>query len=148
MLGTGAFGTVVSTTNRFDQSIKVAIKILDKAKLKDNLDNIIAEIATLNTLDHPNVVKYYETYNDAKFIYLVMEYVTGMPMYDKICSQESQTFTEAKAAKYMKALFQAINHCHALGIVHRDIKPDNIMVTSDDDIRLIDFGLAATSKGG
>jgi len=48
----------------------------------------------------------------------------------------------------MKALFQAINHCHALGIVHRDIKPDNIMVTSDDDIRLIDFGLAATSKGG
>ena len=89
VLGTGAFGTVVTTTNRFDQSIRVAIKILDKAKLKDNLDNIIAEIATLNTLDHPNIVKYYETYNDAKFIYLVMEYVTGMPMYDKICSQES-----------------------------------------------------------
>ena len=43
------------------------------------------EIATLNTLDHPNIVKYYETYNDQKYIYLVMEYVSGVPLYDKIC---------------------------------------------------------------
>ena len=46
----------------------------------------------------------------------------------------------------MKALFQAINHCHALNIVHRDIKPDNIMITKDDHVRLIDFGLAQASK--
>lgn len=43
------------------------------------------EIATLHTLDHPNIVKYYETYNDAMYIYLVMEYITGMPLFEKIC---------------------------------------------------------------
>ena len=87
------------------------------------------EIMTLNTLDHPNIVKYYETYNDAKFIYLVMEYVPGKPLFEKICEQENQTFTEKKAASYMRSLFQAINHCHAQNVTHRDIKPDNIMIT-------------------
>lgn len=46
----------------------------------------------------------------------------------------------------MKQLFQAINHCHAMNIVHRDIKPDNIMITDQDTVRLIDFGLSKMSK--
>jgi calcium-dependent protein kinase len=46
----------------------------------------------------------------------------------------------------MKSLFQAINHCHAQGIVHRDIKPDNIMITNSETVRLIDFGLSKASK--
>ena len=65
--------------------MKVAIKVLDKDKLKMTLSNIMDEIATLNTLDHPNIVKYYETYNDAKYIYLVMEFISGMPLFEKIC---------------------------------------------------------------
>ena len=77
VLGVGAFGKVFLTTNKFDNTIKVAIKVLDKQKLSDTLDTIIDEIATLNTLDHPNIVKYYETYNDQKYIYLVMEFVSG-----------------------------------------------------------------------
>lgn len=84
VLGAGAFGKVFLTTNKFDTSLKVAIKVLDKEKMGENLENIIDEIATLHTLDHPNIVKYYETYNDCKKIYLVMEYVTGMPLYEKI----------------------------------------------------------------
>ena len=51
------------------------------------------------------------------------------------------------AAGYMKSLFQAINHCHAQNIVHRDIKPDNIMITANNTVRLIDFGLSKASKG-
>ena len=77
VLGVGAFGKVFLTTNKFDNNIKVAIKVLDKQKLSDTLDTIMDEIATLNTLDHPNIVKYYETYNDQKYIYLVMEFVSG-----------------------------------------------------------------------
>ena len=46
----------------------------------------------------------------------------------------------------MKSLFQAINHCHALGIIHRDIKPENIMITNEGSVRLIDFGLSKASK--
>ena len=104
------------------------------------------EVAILHELDHPSIVKYYETYNDQKYVYLVMEYVTGQPLFDKITKQENQTFTETTAAKYMKQLFQALNHCHAQNIVHRDIKPDNIMITKDDTVRLIDFGLSKASK--
>ncbi len=113
VLGVGAFGKVFLTTNKFDKNIKVAIKVLDKQRLCDSLDVVMDEIATLNTLDHPNIVKYYETYNDQKYIYLVMKYVSGVPLYDKICKQKNQTFTERQAAEYMKSLFQAINHCHA-----------------------------------
>ena len=89
VLGAGAFGKVFLTTNKHDANIKVAIKVLNKDKLRENLTNIMDEIATLHTLDHPNIVKYYETYNDAMYIYLVMEYITGMPLFEKICQQEN-----------------------------------------------------------
>ena len=111
------------------------------------MDCIMEEVAILHSLDHPNIVKYYETYNDHKYIYLVMEYVSGKALFEKITEQENQTFNEMEAARYMKQLFQAINHCHAYNIVHRDIKPDNIMITDDDSVRLIDFGLSKASKG-
>ena len=81
----GAFGKVFKTYNKHDPSIQVAIKVLNKDTLRANLSNIMDEIATLNTLDHPNIVKYYETYNDQLYIYLVMEYITGMPLFEKIC---------------------------------------------------------------
>ena len=104
MLGVGAFGKVYKTTNRYDTSMRVAIKVLDKSKMEGHMEMLMDEIQTLNTLDHPNIVKYYETYNDNQFIYLVMEYVEGMPLYDKICKQSNNIFTEHTAAKYMKSL--------------------------------------------
>jgi len=66
----------------------VAIKVLDKEKLNDNLDLVVQEIAALNKLDHPNIVKYFETYNDIKYIYLVMEYIQGIPLFEKITSNQ------------------------------------------------------------
>ena len=100
------------------------------------------EINILYKLDHPNIVNYFETYDDKKYLYLVMEYVKGMEMFDKISNKKSNKFSEKTAAHYMLQLFKAINHCHAQGIVHRDIKPENIMITENDEIRLIDFGLS------
>ena len=77
VLGAGAFGKVFMTTNKHDSNFKVAIKVLDKNKLGFNLDLIMDEVNTLNKLDHPNIVKYFKTYNDVKYIYLVMEYIKG-----------------------------------------------------------------------
>jgi len=94
VLGSGAFGKVFMTTNKTDVSLKVAIKVLDKEKLHDNIDCIMEEVAILNTLDHPNIVKYYETYDDNKYIYLVMEYITGCQLFDKITQQANQNFGE------------------------------------------------------
>ena len=105
MLGVGAFGRVFKTTNKHDTSFQVAIKVLDKVKLRDNIDCIMEEVAILNQLDHPNIVKYHETYNDQKYIYLVMEYISGKPLFDKITEQSNQTFSEKIAASYMKELF-------------------------------------------
>ena len=146
VLGSGAFGKVFMTTNKVDTSLKVAIKVLDKEKLKDNIECIMEEVAILNTLDHPNIVKYYETYDDNKYIYLVMEYITGGQLFDKITAQKNQNFSEHDACTYMRELFSCINHCHASGIVHRDIKPENIMISNENTVRLIDFGLSKASK--
>ena len=146
VLGVGAFGRVFQTTNKFEKNFQVAIKVLDKHKLRDNIDCIMEEVAILNRLDHPNIVKYFETYDDSKYMYLVMEYINGQQLFDKITQQENQTFGEKEAATYMEKLFQAINHCHAQGVIHRDIKPENIMITESGSVRLIDFGLSKASK--
>lgn len=87
VLGSGAFGKVFATFNKHDNTHKVAIKVLDKQKLVDNIDCIMEEVAILHTLDHPNIVKYFETYDDNKYIYLVMEYISGSQLFDKITEQ-------------------------------------------------------------
>ena len=104
VLGTGSTGRVFLTQSIEDESFQVAIKVINKDKLdRDNMLKIIQEeVAILQTLDHPNIVKYYETYNDQKYVYLVMEYVNGQALFDKITQQENQTFSEASAASYMQ----------------------------------------------
>lgn len=128
MLGSGAYGKVFKTTNKNDISMEVAIKVIDKSKLRHHVKMIGHEITILSTLDHPNIVKYFETYDDQRYTYLVMEYVQGIHLFEKITKQNNQTFDERQACYYMRQLFSAINHCHALNIIHRDIKPENIMI--------------------
>ena len=74
-----------------------------------------------------------------------MEYIPGDPLFQKIIDQPANMFSEDQATQYMRQLFQAVNRCHAQEIVHRDIKPDNIMITKDNSVRLIDFGLSKAS---
>ena len=87
VLGSGAFGKVFLTRNKHDKNLQVAIKVMNKNKLRDHLDAIKEEVKILTNLDHPNIVKYYETYVDEKYIYLVMEYIDGGELFDKIASQ-------------------------------------------------------------
>lgn len=122
--------------------------MLNKHKLGDFLDQIKTEVKILTRLDHPNIVKYFETYDDNKYIYLVMEYCPGGELFQMIANQENQTFNESKAAEIMHKLVNAINHCHANRIIHRDIKAENIMIGKDGEIKLIDFGLAYTKRKG
>ena len=83
-----------------DENSKVAIKVLDKHQLEDMLDMLREEIEIIQRLDHPNVVNYFETYDDAKFLYLVMEYVKGEELFQKITKEKS--FNEKTAAIYMQ----------------------------------------------
>ena len=142
VLGSGAFGKVFLSENIADPSFKVAIKVLNKKKLKKNIDKIREEVKILTKLDHPNIVKYYETYDDEKYLYLVMEYCSGGELFEKIARKKNQVFGEGEAAEIMKKLLRAINHCNSVGVVHRDIKPENIMYGRDGEVKLIDFGIS------
>lgn len=77
LLGTGGYGKVYLSHSIHQDDLHIAIKAVDKQKLNTNLNLVIDEIAILRKLDHPNIVKYIECYNDQKYIYLVMEYVPG-----------------------------------------------------------------------
>lgn len=100
-IGHGAFGSVFKTQNVHNKKHWVAIKVMSKTKLESNLDYIAQEVAILNDLDHPNIVKYFECYDDNKYIYLVMEYITGVQLFTKITQTANQTFGEQQACKYM-----------------------------------------------
>ena len=108
----------------------------------------MGEVQILLTLDHPNIVKYYETYDDVNYLYLLMELCPGGELFDnsQIFKKAGQKYTEMDAANITSKCLEALQHCHMLGIIHRDIKPENIMFGKDGEIRLVDFGLAKESS--
>lgn len=102
------------------------------------------EIDILKQVDHPNIVKCYDIYEDEKYIYIVMELLLGGELFDQIIKKTR--FTEREARDVVAPIFDALSYCHTLGIIHRDIKPENLLFSSKDlesaIIKVGDFGLA------
>lgn len=95
----------------------------------------------LRNLDHPNIVKLYELFEDSKNYYLVTEYCNGGELFDRI--KRLNFFTEKQAADLMKQILGAVVYCHAQSIVHRDLKPENLLFVSNSPeakLKVIDFG--------
>jgi calcium-dependent protein kinase len=99
------------------------------------------EIRCLQTLKHPGIVTLHETYIYEDAIYLVTEYLTGQELF-QLVDQSQSGLPWKKVRRILYQLLQAIQHCHAKGITHRDISLDNIMIDSTNKVKLIDFGLA------
>jgi calcium-dependent protein kinase len=145
-LGKGAFGKVFKAESLTDESYRVAIKELSKVNMnKKDIIDLGNEVQILNQLDHPNICKYYEVYEDKKYLYLVMEYWSGSNLYEKLTYQGIK-YTETDCAKMTQQLLLALHHCHSSKVTHRDIKLENIMITDDNIIKLIDFGLSKTAN--
>lgn len=102
---------------------------------------LLNEIEILKQLDHPNILKLFEFFQDQKRFFLVTEFCNGGELFDKIA--EEQYFSETDAAKIIKQILSAVNYCHQRSIVHRDLKPENILLNrdlNDPKITIIDFG--------
>ena len=141
VLGAGSFGKVFLAHDRQNPKFQVAIKVINKSKLdEEEIKNLKNEVRIMQQVDHPNIVKYYETYDDKKFIYLCMELCTGGELFQKVTAEGR--ISEHKTAEIMMKLLRALNHCHSDNIIHRDIKPENVMFGADGEPKLIDFGFA------
>ena len=130
-------------TSNSNPAQKFAIKSIEKSKLKKDFYLLKRELQTLRRLDHPNVIKFYETYQDDRYFYLVMEYCSGGELLDKIAKQGK--LNEDEVANIMQKAFSAVKYLHTLGVVHRDLKPENFMFSSNDsdsEAKIIDFGLS------
>merc|ERR1712190_300547 len=148
-LGEGSYGTVCKARNKSTSAIR-AVKTISKAQMK-NIDRFKQEIAIMKMMDHPNIIKLFETFEDHRNIYLVMELCTGGELFDRII--DSGHFTEVQAAITMQHMFRAIYYMHEQHICHRDLKPENFLFVNKDPIekctlKVIDFGLACKYEAG
>ena len=127
-LGAGGYGTVYEI-----QDIKTketyACKVLTK---KDVDKRLIKERDILLKMDHPNIIKLYEIFEDKRFYYMVTEECKGGELLDRIISllKQKQVYSELEAFKIFKQIMQAIYYCHKQKICHRDIKPENILMST------------------
>ena len=145
-LGGGNFGTVRKAYRREEKSKKqyFAIKSISKKNLNEkDFEGLVKEVDIISSLDHPNIIKFYETYHDKFYFHLVMELCKGKDSFNQIVIKEK--CEEKKVVSLITKVLLAIAHCHSRGITHRDLKPENILFESDEpdaEIKIIDFGLS------
>ena len=111
--------------------------------MKKDVAMLESEISILKELDHPNIVRFYETYIDYKYIHIVMQLCTGGELFDRIVKLEK--FSEKDAAELMSKILSAVQHLHEHNICHRDLKPENFLFKNNKEnaeIKIIDFGLS------
>lgn len=136
-VGEGGFGSVFVARDKAT-NFEVALKVLSKAKNKQQ--NIKSEIRVMSMAMKCSICSLYRVSEDKKNVYLVTEFVNGSTMRESL-----NTFgrlNEERARKYFSEIVDSVSYLHSRGVVHRDLKLENIMIDANDRIRLIDFGLA------
>ncbi|KAL3351225.1 hypothetical protein AABB24_019698 [Solanum stoloniferum] len=141
-LGEGNFGKV-KFAKHTDSAQSFAIKILEKNRIQDLriTDQIKREIRTLKVLKHPNVVRLYEVLASKTKIYMVLEYVNGGELFDRIASKGK--LSETQGRKLFQQLIDGVSYCHDKGVFHRDLKLENVLIDGGRNIKITDFGLSA-----
>lgn len=141
-LGVGTFGEVRLCTHLASGSTR-AVKLFYRMSesVVSTTGKMVHELEILKKLDHPNIIRVYESFSDRNFYYIVMEHCSGGELFQEIIKQ--QRFPEAKCAQIMKQIFSAVAYLHDQRIVHRDLKPENILFEDKTEgvfLKLIDFG--------
>ena len=128
--------------------------MLKKNLTEMQLQLVREEIAILATFDHPNIVRYVESYEDVRYMYIVMECIEDATSLQSLIENRVKEtvysneplLLEAEVCRLMYMMLRGIQHIHENGIVHRDLKPDNCLVDKNLQLKIIDFGLSRNSK--
>ena len=134
-------GTDLKTGNR------IAVKVL-KEEFLDNEELVRRfknESKAISILSHPNIVKVYDVSVTDKLQYIVMEYVDGITLKEYL-KQRGGALTWKEVVHFATQVLSALQHAHSKGIIHRDVKPQNIMLLADGSIKMMDFGIARFSR--
>jgi len=146
-LGRGGMGAVYLATDRLSGQ-RVAVKVLPAslARERDIRERFVREARALAALDHPGIVPLVTFAQDGDDRFLVMKYVAGESL--EALLARSGVLDPDRAAAIVRSMAEALDYAHTHGVIHRDIKPGNVLVADDGRVVIVDFGIARTSDGG
>ncbi len=141
-IGEGGMGTVHFATHTFLTERKLVVKILNSGltsnpHIQERFKN---EAVILAQLQHPNIVRLVDFFMEGNESFMIMDYAEGMPL-DEIIKKNGK-IPEAQAKDLLRQIADGIAHAHSKGIAHRDIKPANFIVSTDNQVKILDFGIA------
>ncbi len=144
----GGMATVYRATDtRLDREVALKVMHAELARDEEFVRRFVGEAKSVARLSHQNVVAVYDQGSDGPFLYLAMEYVPGRTLKEVL--KDSGRFSPATALEIMTGVLDGLAAAHGSGIVHRDVKPENVLVTADGRVKVADFGLArAKSAAG
>ncbi|XP_053211324.1 MAP/microtubule affinity-regulating kinase 3-like isoform X2 [Panonychus citri] len=139
-IGKGNFAKV-KLARHLPTGIEVAIKIIDKTLLNpSSLQKLFREVRIMKMLDHPNIVKLFQVIETEKTLYLIMEYASGGEVFDYLVAHGRMKEKEARAK--FRQIVSAVQYCHQKRIIHRDLKAENLLLDSQMNIKIADFGFS------
>jgi len=148
-IGEGAYAEVYKAIRRGTADL-YAVKRVDKTKLSSSdLAALRTEADLMLKLNHPNIVRLYDTFESAHYFDLVLEFCVGGDLIQRLMDRRG-AYSEPEAKSVVRSLCNAIAYCHRCGVVHRDLKPDNMLyldTSADAQIKVGDFGYAQRVKG-
>jgi len=148
-LGSGSYGTIKLGINLKTKQ-KVAVKIIQKSKLKsEELEFLVNEIDVLKFCKHPNIINFLDHFENSEYIFIIMEYIKfgDLSSYLNKKKKEKNAISEERGADISLQIAEGLDYLHKFGIVHRDLKLENIMVSKYEknkcfEIKILDFGLS------
>jgi len=143
-LGAGAVGLVTLAVHKTTKE-KVAMKQIDLVESEDLMDLILLEIEVMKKLKHQNLVNFVEAYMDRDELFIAMEYMEGGDLTDLVLTVE---VPERVIARFCKELVSGIQHLHSNGLIHRDLKSDNLLLGMEGQVKITDFGFASKIQAG